>query len=441
MKCRYCSKTLAPLRSLTDGEFCCDEHRSAFEWEASKAADPTLSDPEFDELPAVTLQNTMVGFREHGTGENGFAESAEDLGAPSHRHLSAFEYGPVDPNSLSSLPTSISPEADFSIDADFPPAEIGAEAFAAEPEPVSDAAGLNGLAAAKARYEDGPEEDFDLYEEQAAEAPFHPVSRVASTWRWLTAVWKTAPFELKVITLLLPVLLAVAVSPSRPQIHVPSGTETKMRKMLDDRWKVMQQNISNRAAVVFTDDFRSGLDAWNSHSKLTSTWSYDAAGFVEPGPLAIFKPTLDLTDYRFEYLGEIDQRAMGFAFRAKNLDNYYAVKFVIVKPGPLPIVHILRYAVINGRQGPRVEKPLPLTARADMFYRVAVDVRGGDFTLTVQDQVVDFWSDNRLRQGGVGFFCDRGERARLRWVEVTYQYDTLGKLCAFLAPYGMEESN
>ena len=30
MKCRYCNIALAPLRSLTDGEFCCDEHRVAF---------------------------------------------------------------------------------------------------------------------------------------------------------------------------------------------------------------------------------------------------------------------------------------------------------------------------------------------------------------------------------------------------------------------------
>src|SRR5258708_5269306 len=30
MKCRYCSVLLAPLRSLTDGEFCCDDHREAF---------------------------------------------------------------------------------------------------------------------------------------------------------------------------------------------------------------------------------------------------------------------------------------------------------------------------------------------------------------------------------------------------------------------------
>jgi len=193
--------------------------------------------------------------------------------------------------------------------------------------------------------------------------------------------------------------------------------------------------------VEYTDDFRSGLDAWESRSNLTRSWSYDAAGFVQPGPLAIFKPTLDLSDYHFEFLGEIDQKALGWAFRAEDLNNYYAMKFVVEKPGPLPQVHIVRYAMINGKEGPHVDKPLPMTVRTDMLYRIQVIVRGSDFTVLAQGQVVDFWSDNRLRHGGVGFFCNRGEHARLSWVEVSHQYDALGRLCAYLTPYGFEGRN
>jgi hypothetical protein len=99
------------------------------------------------------------------------------------------------------------------------------------------------------------------------------------------------------------------------------------------------------------------------------------------------------------------------------------MKLVVVKPGPLPLVHLIRYAVVNGKEGPHVDKPLPLTARADMLYRILVDVRGSDFTVMTKGQVVDFWSDKRLTHGGVGFFCGRGERTRLSWVEVSHQYD------------------
>jgi hypothetical protein len=262
------------------------------------------------------------------------------------------------------------------------------------------------------------------------------------------AAWKGAPRDLKLVSALLPVLLVVAATGSLPNVPVKQlapqnlgQMQGQVQKELENHWKNLNQSISGRAAVTFADDFRSGLDAWESRSNLTRSWSYDSAGFVRPGPLAVFKPTVDLSDYRFEFLGEIDQKAIGWAFRAQDLNNYYAMKFVVVRPGPLPLIHIVRYAVIDGKEGPHVDKPLPITVRADMLYRIQVEARGGDFTTIAQGQVVDFWSDNRLQHGGVGFFSNRGERARLRWVEVSHQYDALGRLCAYLAPYGIEGRN
>ncbi len=42
-----------------------------------------------------------------------------------------------------------------------------------------------------------------------------------------------------------------------------------------------------------------------------------------------------------------------------------------------------------------------------------------------------------LQHGGIGFFSARGEESRVRWVQVTHQYDMLGRLCAYLAPYNI----
>jgi hypothetical protein len=273
-------------------------------------------------------------------------------------------------------------------------------------------------------------------------------ARGTASWRWLSAAWKSAPRDLKLVSLLLPILLVVAVTGSLPKVPIKQlepqnldEVQSHVQRVVALQWKNVNQTISDRAAVAYADDFRTGLDAWESRSNLTRSWSYDAAGFVRPGPLAVFKPTVDLTDYRFEFLAEIDQKAMGWVFRAQDLNNYYAMKLVVVKPGPLPLVHMVRYPVINGKEGPRVDKPLPLTVRQDMLYRIQVETRGGDFTIMAQGQVIDFWSDSRLGHGGVGFFCNRGERARLRWVEVSHQYDALGRLCAYLAPYGIEGRN
>jgi hypothetical protein len=290
-----------------------------------------------------------------------------------------------------------------------------------------------------------PLETSEAFEEASHEdvAP-DEAPETTNAWQWIRRAWKEAPRDLKLVTVGLPLLAAFAVVGSFPKSPIKSVAPTQVaevQKAVNDQWKNLTTTISNRAAVAYADDFRAGMDAWQSRSNLTTSWSYDAAGFVRPGPLALFKPTLEMSDYRFEFLGEIDQKAIGWVFRAEDLKNYYAMKLMVVKPGPLPLIDIVRYAVINGKEGPHVHKPLPLTVRPDILYRVLVDVRGSDFTIMAQGQVVDFWTDNRLERGGVGFFATRGERARLRWVEVSHQYDALGRVCAYLAPFGLEARN
>jgi hypothetical protein len=380
MRCRYCNIALAPLRSLADGEFCCDYHREAFE---QQQAAPQTAEPENPVPPAAPAISPALQMLR--------------LKFPLHR-----------PAAQEATPDVAPPQA---------PAEL---LFSKAPELPSLKEAL-----------DHPE----------AALPYKDRPR---PWHRIRTVWNGAPHDLKLVTFVLPILAALVVTGSFPKVPIKAAAPAGMAqvtKVVNEHWKNLNQSISDRAAISYADDFRSGLDAWESQANRTTNWSYDAAGFVRPGPLAIFKPTLDLVDYRFEFLGEIDQKAMGWVFRAHDLKNYYAMKFVIVKPGPLPLIDMVRYAVINGKEGPRIHKPLPMTVRNDMLYRVSIDVRGADFTVMAQGQVVDFWTDRRLPHGGVGFFANRGERARLRWLEVSHQYDALGRVCAYLAPYGIEGRN
>ena len=422
MRCRYCNIALAPLRSLADGEFCCDDHRVAFSAQQTEpqeaVAEPIVAvrpvEPEPDVAPAsqpepevpAALQMIRLKF------------------APPSSAAPPVRQRPPSPTEIAFLKEPELPEAPEPVLEPLEP--VGQEFEAASGDPV---------------YEE-PVYEAPVYDEPAASP--HAARDIAASWKWVRSAWKGAPRDLKVVTLLLPILAALAIPGSFPRVPIKTAAPERvveMQKAVDEQWKNVAQTISNRAAIAYADDFRSGLDAWQSRSNLTTSWSYDAAGFVRPGPLALFKPSLDLADYRVEFLGEIDQRAMGWVFRAEDLKNYYAMKLVVVKPGPLPLVDLVRYAVIDGKEGPQIHKPLPMTVRADMLYRVMVDVRGADFTVMAQGQVVDFWTDHRLQHGGVGFFSNRGERARLRWVEVSHQYDALGRVCAYLAPFGMEGRN
>jgi hypothetical protein len=277
-------------------------------------------------------------------------------------------------------------------------------------------------------------------DEPAEEALRDLAGRAAATIPWWTRIprmWGGLPVHVRALAMVAPIALILAFSRSLPSVTGTLGStnSTQIQRMVSESLGSVRQQLASRAAIDFTDDFRTGLDDWQGRGNTTAEWSYDAAGFVRPAKLALFRPTLALQDYRFEFLGEIDEKAMGCVFRAVDPDNYYAIKFAISNPGPMPLVKLVRYAVVNGKEERHEERPLPFLSSADTLYRVLIDIHGGDFTIMSQGKVVDFWSDNRLKTGGVGLFCGRGEKARIRWVEVSHQYDTLGRLCAYLAPY------
>ena len=258
-------------------------------------------------------------------------------------------------------------------------------------------------------------------------------------WTPMHGFWQNAPRDLKVLVFALPVLLALALHPALPKVQVAAPKLTgqfshSIKTAVGGELATMRQAVLDRAAVALDEDFRSGLDEWVSRGDATTAWSFDSTGFVRPGPLALYRPTMALTDYQVQFLGLIDKKALSWVVRASDFDNYYVVKLVILKPGPLTQVGITRYAVIQGRAQNRVDTVVPIVAREDMLYRVQMDVHEDDFALLIQGQMADNWSEPRLPRGGLGFFSARGEESRVRWLQVTHQYDMIGRLCAYLAP-------
>ncbi|MBL8294572.1 MAG: hypothetical protein JNN08_22195 [Bryobacterales bacterium] len=206
-------------------------------------------------------------------------------------------------------------------------------------------------------------------------------------------------------------------------------------------WWEVPPVIAQRAAIELSDDFRGGLAHWQGGGDWSRSWTFDRAGFLQTGPLALFRPSRTLTNYEFEFLGQIQRKGMGWVVRARDLNNYQALKLAIVGGGGVPEVVLFRYPVVGGRQGKITERRVPLDLRQDTVYNIITRVSGSDFTVTVQGQVADYWSEPALAAGGVGLFSSKGEQARVRWVEVRHQNDTLGKLCALFAPPGQTGAN
>lgn len=196
---------------------------------------------------------------------------------------------------------------------------------------------------------------------------------------------------------------------------------------------LIRLTIQRRASYETGDNFHAGLASWDGKN-FAKSWAYDKEGFIRPGRLALYKPSHDMTDYKMEFLTQIERKSVGWVFRAADDQNYYAMKLAVTEPGPRPLVALVRYQVIDGKKESRGETPVQVMMHNNRPYRVEVDVKGNTFLTSIEGQLVDTWSDDRLKSGGVGFFTEGSEKARLYWMKITKNSDFLGKLCSILVP-------
>ncbi len=194
----------------------------------------------------------------------------------------------------------------------------------------------------------------------------------------------------------------------------------------------LRHSIDVRAQVNLLEDFHSGLDSWESIQPVMSTWSYDPSGLVIPGELSFFTPSMHLADYDVETAAEV-VKGFGLVFRAAKPRTYHAVKFTAHGSADATSLAVERYTVIDGATSARTQTLCPIGVQKEALCRIRLQAHGDTFTLYVRGQLVDSWSDDRLRSGGVGLFSGRGDRARIAWVRVSHHRDVTGKLCAFVS--------
>jgi hypothetical protein len=176
------------------------------------------------------------------------------------------------------------------------------------------------------------------------------------------------------------------------------------------------------------------MEAWGaSAAALPEGWTRHPDGYMRTGALALYHPSLNFTDYRLEFFGQIESKAIGWTVRASNTQNYYGMKFKVIEPGLRPVLAVVHYPVVGGTEGARVETPLNVMIHNRTPYHIAVEVKGNRVTTSIEGEEVDSWTDDSLKVGGVGFFSDAGESAHLYWMKITKNQDWLGRVCAYLS--------
>jgi hypothetical protein len=131
--------------------------------------------------------------------------------------------------------------------------------------------------------------------------------------------------------------------------------------------------------------------------------------------LTLYRPSLELSDYRVNLTGEIEYRALGWVFRVKDPSNYYAAKLARIPGGELKLV---RWTVADGVASAQVTAPVGVPVPSNGKYKIQLEARGPRFAIHIQGQQIDSWTDTKFASGGFGLANENTERAKVSEVQI-----------------------
>jgi len=152
-------------------------------------------------------------------------------------------------------------------------------------------------------------------------------------------------------------------------------------------------------------------------------WIREAASGADAGSslaraLNLYQPSLNARDGQFEFAWTVDTQGAGWVFRAKDLANYYAVRIKALSQTPSLRMSVEHFTVYLGSEGSHSEKVLDLPRTSAL--RIKMDAAGPSFTLYLDGNAVDYWTDARLTSGGFGFLEEQHLAPVVRSVRMSF---------------------
>jgi hypothetical protein len=190
-----------------------------------------------------------------------------------------------------------------------------------------------------------------------------------------------------------------------------AATPRSAQKQAQSKLAKQQIKPMRAEAIRLEDRFDAGLGNWVGG---VADWKVDVAG-VRPGALALFAPSLGMADYDLEFLVRIDQKSLSWVFRAADEQNYHLATISNSPQGRT----FTRSSVIEDQPGLSVTTPVRQAGSPKSAVTIHTRVRGNDFTVSMDGEPIERWSDNRLSIGGVGFTGGPEQKARLYWMRLT----------------------
>jgi hypothetical protein len=140
-------------------------------------------------------------------------------------------------------------------------------------------------------------------------------------------------------------------------------------------------------------------------------WIEDWAPADTNRRVTLLRGSQDSVDYRMQFNAQIQSKAVGWMFRGLNPRNFYVAKIERNnKVGSDFAVNFVRYAVIDGKNEVRTEKPLEIKGlHVGTIYQIKFEAIGPIFKVWVQGNLVDEWTDRRIGSGGLGLYSEKDE--------------------------------
>lgn len=177
-------------------------------------------------------------------------------------------------------------------------------------------------------------------------------------------------------------------------------------------WRQTMPPRSKAKAVEVATDTRGG--GWVREST-----SGADSGAKQARQLILYQPSLNATNGQLEFTWTVDDPGVAWIFRAKDVANYYAMRIGVLSRAPSLKLSVEHFTVQLGNEGAHSEKVL-VFPRNDSALRVKMDITGPSFTLYLQGNAVDYWTDTRLTSGGFGFFEEWNRAADVRSVRMSF---------------------
>ncbi len=258
-----------------------------------------------------------------------------------------------------------------------------------------------------------------------------PVPQAPKCRRFSVTVSKKVALGITGLTLIAYGLSAAASRRQLETVFLRSG-QADGGDTFRNYWSRLWSHARQRAAIRLDENFAAGLSNWADETGWELTSRIYTPDSQPLRPVALYRPSMRLSDYELEFLATIDSGGAGWVFRAQDLSNYYAIRLLPSGWKPISKATIVRYTVLDGKQTDVVARSLPGGIRTDRSCRIRLKAAGTGFTLFIQDRIIDSWTDTHFEGGGMGFLVPVKEKFLLHWMKIRHQDDWTGRICAAL---------